>query len=569
MSSGASPPEAATSLPGPWAGYSLPARRREAHFGDRVLPCFPDRVGSLHAMLQTTVVRHGERLAMVFEAQRWTWCELAELSSRAASGFLKLGLQAGDRVVLYQSNHPSFVMAMLALQQLGAVAVAVGPREQKEGLAWIIQHCGARGVVCDTNLLERLPGLTDAPALQWAVSVNVQADVEAEYLQPRAAGLAAVEHRLHCGFDELLREPPCSHVQPVQEEDTAIVLYTSGTTGRPKGAMLTHFNVVHSVQHFISCMALTESDRSMLAVPVTHVTGLIANLMAVVGAGAALLVLPAFKAEHFLQLAAREGMTHTLMVPAMYKLLLLDPRFAEFELSNWRIGGFGGAPMPTSTIDELAQCLPSLQLLNAYGATETTSPTTLMPIGQTRAHADTVGVALPCAAVMVVDEQGCELPVGEVGELWVSGPMVVKGYWNDPAATAREFTAGWWHSGDLGSVDAAGYVRVLDRKKDMINRGGYKVFSTEVENVLLQMPGVIEAAVVGVPCPVLGERVHAYVHTQRRDLDVGELKAFCAERLADYKVPEHLTLSPTALPRNPNGKLMKRHLRTALTDAAP
>jgi O-succinylbenzoic acid--CoA ligase len=314
-------------------------------------------------------------------------------------------------------------------------------------------------------------------------------------------------------------------------------------------------------------MSLTESDRSMLAVPVTHVTGLIANVMTVMATGAALFVLPVFKPELFLRLAAREGMTHTLMVPAMYKLLLLEPRFAEFDLSHWRIGGFGGAPMPTSTIDDMAQCLPHLQLLNAYGATETTSPTTLMPIGQTRAHADTVGAPLPCAAVIVMDEQGHELPAGEVGELWISGPMVVKGYWNDPAATAREFTAGWWHSGDLGTVDAEGYVRVLDRKKDMINRGGYKVFSTEVENVLLQIPGVIEAAVVGVPCPVLGERVHAYVHTQRKELDVLELKAFCAERLADYKVPEHLTLSPVPLPRNPNGKLLKRQLRSALLES--
>ena len=502
---------------------------------------------------------------MVCENQRWTWCELAELSARAASGFLKLGLQPGDRVVLYQSNHPSFVVALMALQRLGVIAVAVGPREQKEGLAWIVQHCSARGLVCDVDLVERLPGPLEAPELQWTVWVDVLSALGCSNGPP--ACMSEVAHRLHRGFDELLGEPACTHVQPVQEEDTAIILYTSGTTGRPKGAMLTHFNVLHSVEHFIRCMSLTESDRSMLAVPVTHVTGLIANVMTVMATGAALLVLPVFKPEHFLRLAAREGMTHTLMVPAMYKLLLMEPSFAEFDLSHWRIGGFGGAPMPTSTIDDMAQCLPRLQLLNAYGATETTSPTTLMPIGQTRAHADTVGAPLPCAAVIVMDERGHELPVGEVGELWISGPMVVKGYWNDPAATAREFTAGWWHSGDLGTVDAEGYVRVLDRKKDMINRGGYKVFSTEVENVLLQMPGVIEAAVVGVPCPVLGERVYAYVHTHRTELDVRELKAFCAERLADYKVPEHLTLSPVPLPRNPNGKLLKRHLRSALLES--
>lgn len=545
-----------------WCGFSIPDRRQEVHFGDRVLPCFVDRADSLHALFEATVAKHGERLAMFCENQRWTWRELDELSARAASGFLKLGLQSGDRVVLYQSNHPSFVVALMGLQRLGIIAVAVGPREQKEGLAWIVQHCGARGLVCDADLVERLPSPTEAPALQWVVWVNVQSGLGGSKVPP--AGMGEAAHRLLHGFDDLLEQPECTHVQPVEEEDTAIILYTSGTTGRPKGAMLTHLNVLHSVQHFISCMSLTESDRSLLAVPVTHVTGLIANVMTVIATGAALLVLPVFRPEYFLRLAAKEGMTHTLMVPAMYKLLLMEPRFADFDLSHWRIGGFGGAPMPTSTIDDMAQCLPRLQLLNAYGATETTSPTTLMPMGQTRAHADTVGAPLPCAAVIIMDEQGHELPAGEVGELWISGPMVVKGYWNDPAATAREFTAGWWHSGDLGTVDTEGYVRVLDRKKDMINRGGYKVFSTEVENVLLQMPGVIEAAVVGVPCPVLGERVYAYLHTQCKEFDLLALKAFCAERLADYKVPEHLTLSLVPLPRNPNGKLLKRQLRSAL-----
>jgi len=541
--------------------------RSEAHFGDRVLSCFAERAGSLHGLLEATLARHGERLALVWADQRWNWREVAEQSACVASGLLKLGVAPGDRVVLYQSNHPAFVLALLALQRLGAVAVAVGPREQKQGLAWIVQHCGARGVVCDAELMERLPAPDDAPALQWAVWVDVHGSTGGAVPKPQVVP-EADSPRVHRCFEQLLREPPCEQVQPVHEEDTAIILYTSGTTGRPKGAMLTHFNVLHSVQHFVSCMQLDEHDRSMLAVPVTHVTGLIANLMTVVGTGAALLILPVFKAELFLQLATREGMTHTLMVPAMYKLLLLEPRFADCDLSSWRIGGFGGAPMPTTTIEDMARCLPRLHLLNAYGATETTSPTTLMPLGQTRARADTVGAPLPCAAVVVMDEHGRELPKGEVGELWISGPMVVKGYWNDAAATAREFTAGWWHSGDLGTVDADGYVRVLDRKKDMINRGGYKVFSTEVENTLLQMPGVIEAAVVGVPCAVLGERVHAWLHTLQTDLVVADVKRFCAERLADYKVPETLSLSPTPLPRNPNGKLLKRQLRDGLGERA-
>ncbi|OYU83665.1 MAG: hypothetical protein CFE45_26275 [Burkholderiales bacterium PBB5] len=319
-------------------------------------------------------------------------------------------------------------------------------------------------------------------------------------------------------------------------------------------------------------MGLGATDRSALAVPASHVTGLVATVLSMLAVGGCIVIVPVFKAADFLALMAAERVTHTLMVPAMYQLCLLQPGLASTDLGAWRVGGYGGAPMPVATIDALASALPGLTLLNAYGATETTSPTTMMPRGQTRRHADTVGVALPAARVMVVDEHGHELPPGETGELWIAGPMVVPGYWANPEATAASFTAGYWHSGDLGSVDAAGYVRVFDRKKDMLNRGGYKVYSVEVENVLMAWPGMVEAAIVGRPCPVLGERVHAFVHVDPA-LNGGEqhtaaLRAFCAERLADYKVPETVTWRAEPLPRNANGKLMKRLLREQLLSAA-
>ncbi|HET9205131.1 MAG TPA: fatty acid--CoA ligase family protein, partial [Burkholderiaceae bacterium] len=247
-----------------------------------------------------------------------------------------------------------------------------------------------------------------------------------------------------------------------------------------------------------------------------------------------------------------------------YKLCLLDPQFDRFDLAAWRVGGYGGAPMPEATIAELAEKLPRLTLLNCYGATETTSPATVMPHGPAGGKADAVGVPLPCADVLVMDDDGRELPPGETGELWIGGPMVVPGYWANPEATAASFTAGWWHSGDLGSKDADGYVRILDRKKDMLNRGGYKIYSVEVENVLMAWPGMVEAAVVGKPCPVLGERVHAFVHAPGSTRDDTALRAFCAARLADYKVPETVTWTDAPLPRNANGKLMKRLLRERL-----
>jgi acyl-CoA synthetase (AMP-forming)/AMP-acid ligase II len=222
--------------------------------------------------------------------------------------------------------------------------------------------------------------------------------------------------------------------------------------------------------------------------------------------------------------------------------------------------------MPTPTIAELAERLPGLTLMNAYGATETSSPATIMPAGMTPAHRDSVGQVVACGEILVVDDEGRELPPGEVGELWVAGPMVVPGYWNNPEATASEFCGGYWRSGDIGSCDAEGYVRVLDRKKDVINRGGYKIYGIAVENALAEHPQVVEAALVGVPCPVLGERVHAFVCVRQLDDSTtpAALAAFSAQRVSDYAVPETWTIGTEPLPRNTNGKLLKRQLRQGL-----
>ena len=219
--------------------------------------------------------------------------------------------------------------------------------------------------------------------------------------------------------------------------------------------------------------------------------------------------------------------------------------------------------MPVSSIEDLARTLPNLVLMNCYGATETTSPATMMPPGMTAMHNDTVGQPVVCADIQVVNDEGLPVPVGEQGEILIKGPMVVAGYWNNPEATAQEFVNGYWKSGDIGSLDAHGYVRILDRKKDMLNRGGYKIYCIEVENILHQHPAVAECAIVGKPCTVLGERVHAFV-SLRQAVSADELIHFCSSRLSTEKVPESFTLSNEPLARNANGKLMKRQMRESL-----
>jgi len=519
--------------------------RLEPRFGDRVVPAFVERPDSLWAMIAQAVVQNGAGEALVCGATRMSWREVAQQSAKVAAGFDRLGLERGDRVAILLGNRIEFVLTMFAAAHAGLVTVLLSTRQQKPEIAYVLADCGAKVLVHEAALANRVPEAADIPELKHRIPVSDDGASQ---------------------FAALRDNPPAQAPAEVREEDTAMILYTSGTTGRPKGAMLAHCNIIHSSQVFVSCLKLTKADRSIAAVPLAHVTGAVANITTMVRCAGALIIMPEFKALEYLKLAARERVSYTVMVPAMYNLCLMQPDFDSYDLSSWRIGGFGGAPMPVAIIERLDARIPGLKLANCYGATETTSPSTLMPGELTAAHIDSVGLPCPGAEIIVMGPDGRELPRGEIGELWIRSASVIKGYWNNPQASAEGFTAGFWHSGDLGSIDAQNFVRVFDRQKDMINRGGLKIYSAEVESVLSGHPAVIESAIIAKPCPVLGERVHAVIVT-RTDVDADNLRAWCAERLSDYKVPETMTLTAEPLPRNANGKVIKRQLRETLAGA--
>jgi long-chain acyl-CoA synthetase len=520
--------------------WALPApvtMRTERHFGDRRVRCFADRPASIPEAFALACALRPNAEALICGEERLTYARLEQRSARVAAGLAAHGIGPQDRVGVMLGNQVEFATTLLGILRLGAIAVPINTRLQRPEVTYILSQCRARALVHESTLTSRVPPRSEAAAMEHVLDARgVEGDGEAPALPS------------------------------IDEEDTAIILYTSGTTGRPKGAMLTHFNIVHSLLHYKYCFALGAGDRAVLAVPASHVTGAVAILLTIWNAQGCAVVMPEFKARDFLELAARERMTYTILVPAMYNLCLLQQDFDRFDLSHWRVGGYGGAPMPEATIATLGKKLPRLGLHNAYGSTETTSPSTLMPAERTAEHPDSVGWTVPCGEIVVVDAEGKELPPGEAGELWIRGPMVVPGYWDNPEATRQSFTDGYWRSGDLGSIDREGFVRVFDRLKDMINRGGYKVYSVEVENVLSHHPAVLESAIVGKPCPVLGERVHAFV-TLKQPASADDLKRYCAERLADYKVPETFTLLDRPLPRNANGKLLKRELRDATPGA--
>jgi long-chain acyl-CoA synthetase len=520
----------------------VPATRHEFHYGGRIVRCFADRPKSVHDIFANAVAHRPQGVALICGEESVTYAELDTRVGRVAGGLKALGVETGDRVAMVLGNSIEFIVVMLAIARLGAIAVPLNIRHQLVENRDLIKDCAAKVVVHERDLTDRIPEPGAPPTLKHAIAVR------------RDAGAPLAD---------LLNASPVTAAVPVNEEDTATILYTSGTTGRPKGAMLTHLSTIHSVIHFKWMMELSETDSCLLAVPMSHVTGLIALIDTVLYCAGSLVIMPTFKAHDFIELAARHHITYSLIVPAMFNLCLLAPNFDAADLSAWRVCGYGGAIMPEVTLERIAQKLPYLQLVNAYGSTETTSPAAFMPPEEALARKDSVGLTVPCGHIVLLDPEGVEVPHGTAGEIYIGGAMVVPGYWDNPEATEREFKAGYWKSGDLGIMDEQGYLRVIDRIKDVINRGGYKIFASEVENVLLDHHAVVEAAVVAKPCPILGERVHAFI-VVRHPVEDDELTKYCTKLLSDYKVPEAFHRVEVTLPRNANGKVLKRELREQL-----
>ncbi len=361
-----------------------------------MIRCFVERPGSVHQMLMNAVARRAQGSALVCGEERLSYAELEARVGEAAGGLRALWVEKGDRVAMVLGNRVEFVVVLFAIARLGAVSVPLNIRHTLAENSHIIEDCAAKVVVCESDLADRVPAPGFSPSLKHAVAIRREG----------GARLA-----------ELRGAAPVREAMEVGEEDTATILYTSGTTGRPKGAMLTHLGVAHSVIHYRVTMGLTENDIGLIAVPMSHVTGLIALVHAMVHCAGTLAIMPAFKASEFVDLAQRHRMTYTLIMPAMFNLCLLAPNFETADLSSWRVAGYGGAIMPEATLERIAERLPKLKLLNCYGATETTSPAAIMPPEQTVKRKAFVGLAVSCGDILVMDADGAQAPRGTPGEI--------------------------------------------------------------------------------------------------------------------------------------------------------
>ncbi len=482
--------------------------------------------------------------AIVFRERRLTYREL-ERQAHTLSGVLRrAGLRAGDRAVLVCPNLPEFGIGYLGVLMAGAAVVPLNPLLKEDEVRYVLEDSGAAALVC---LQASLPVLRAArrglPERVPIVLLDAPADGE-----PGDRSLL--------GAPAESQSPDVSALGP---EDVAVCLYTSGTTGRPKGALLSHRNLIANLESFRAVLRVTEEDVFLAVLPLFHAYGATVLFLEPLSLGATIVVEPRFVPEAVLRAIAQHRVSLFAGVPSMYAVLAATPR-PPGDFSAWRLCISGGAPLPPAVV-EAFETQYGIPIYEGYGPTECAPVLTVNPPFGTR-KIGSVGPPIPQVELRVVDDRGTTVPAGEVGEIVARGPNVMRGYLNRPVETAEALRDGWYHTGDLGRADADGYYYIVDRKKDLILVGGLNVYPREVELVLCAHPAVSEAAVVGIPDPVRGEAPKAFVILRDgQPAGVQELLQWCRQRLANYKVPRSIVVVPD-LPRTVTGKILKSEIRS-------
>jgi long-chain acyl-CoA synthetase len=514
---------------------------------------------------------HGNKTFIVYRDERVSYDEFARAALAIAGALQQAGVKKGDRVAIAMRNVPEWPAAFFGCLLAGGIATLLNAWWTGPELQYGLNDSGAKVAIVDRERLERLfEHLPHCPALE-RVFVSRHGE---NIAHPQVTKLETVVGDVSSWH--LLPDRPLPSV-PLDPEDDATILYTSGTTGKPKGALGTHRNSTTSVitRSFGQARAFVRRGEpvpapdpkapqrcSLLVVPLFHTTGCHAAMIPSLAAGVKLVLMHKWDPELALQLIERERVNNAGGVPTIAWQLLEHPALGKYDLSSLESISYGGAPAAAELVARLKEKFPKAVPGTGWGMTEVSGGFTGHQAEDYELRPASSGPAYPVGDMKIADETGKELPPGGVGELWVKGPSIVRGYWRNPQATAATFVDGWLRTGDIARLDDEGFCTILDRAKDMLIRGGENIYCVEVENALYEHPAVIDAAIVAIPHHSLGEEPGAVV-TLKPGATVAEaeLRAFVAERLAAFKVPVKIVFSPEMLPRNPTGKLMKRELK--------
>ena len=522
---------------------------------------------SLRAVLEQSQGR-GDLGFLVYEYETLTFEEHFRAAAHLARILVeRYGVAKGDRVAIAMRNYPEWSVAFWAAAAVGAVIVPLNAWWTAPELVYGFEDSGSKVVFLDEERAERLAD--ELPKLGLAGAIVAEAS---------KAPPAGVER-----WEDVLGDVPADATLPevdVTPDDLATIFYTSGTTGKPKGALGTQRNICSNLLSLVFANARRGlraaapdapdaaggQNTYLLSVPFFHATGCHSVLVANLAFGGKIVIMHKWDAGRALELIERERVTTFGGVPAMVWQVLEHPDFEKRDISSVKSIGYGGAPAPPELVRRIEAMFPGRTPSNGYGLTETSSVTTMNNGDDYLRKPDSVGVPVAVCEVKVVDPAtGEEVPVGEVGELWIKGPNVVKGYWNKPEATEAAFGGGWFKSGDGARLDDEGFVYIVDRIKDMVIRGGENVYCAEIEAAMFEHPEVSDVAVIGVPHDVLGEEVGAVVlRVPGSTVTAEELQQHVRERLAAFKVPTHFFFRDEPMPRNPQGKILKRELKDEL-----
>jgi fatty-acyl-CoA synthase len=497
------------------------------------------------AVLDHHAERSPDHAMTVFEGRVTTYGDMADRAKRLAAGLHARGVTHGHVVGLLSYNCPEFLETVFAANYLGAIAMPINWRLAAPEVRYILDHSEARALVCDGALAN----------LGGEATVGLESTLVRGCIEPEAPNGWTT-------LDELRSAPPAAPRATTQADDVHRLMYTSGTTGRPKGVMITHANLAwKNLAHLVE-FGFTAADLGLACGPLYHVGALDLTTTSLIAAGATTIIHRSFDASAVVEELERSRVTTVWLAPAMVNAIMALPDIEARDLSSVRVIINGGEKMPIPLIERIQRVFPSAWFADAYGLTETVSGDTFLDRENIVRKLGSVGRPCLHLDLEVWDDSGHPVAAGERGEIVMRGPKVFKGYWRDPDATAKAFDGGWFHTGDVGLLDEDGYLFIVDRLKDLIVSGGENIAGSEVERVLYEHRAVLEVAVVGRPDDRWGEVPVAFVVLRPGEsAGAEELIAYCAGQLAKFKVPKDVTFLD-ALPRNPSGKVLKRELRS-------
>jgi acyl-CoA synthetase (AMP-forming)/AMP-acid ligase II len=492
--------------------------------------------------------RHPDRPALIFEDVERSYGQLDREVNKYANALLSLGVQKGDRVAVLSPNSDRFILALYGAFKVGAIVSPFNPRSTARELAYLLEDSGASVLLFGGDTVTAVRNLAKLEQTHAAQALSLDgAD----------------------GFDDfahLASSMPDSDPEvDVREDDDCMIIYTSGTTGKPKGALFDHHRLLW-VGHAVSAIGVNSFDRHLHVAPMYHCAELVLFVLTGFSMGTTHVVLPAFEPVAVLDALELHKITVFLGVPAMYQMMLMVPDLDRRDMSHWRVGFFGAAPMPPTAVTKLVAAFPHVDFFQLCGPTEGGPTGIYSTPEEVAARPDATGRwPITNAEVRLVDPDGNDVPTGVTGEIILRGETVMKGYWNKPEATADAIRDGWLHTGDVAVRDADGFITIVDRLKDMIITGGRNVYSIEVENALAGHPDVQDVAVVGRVHPTFGETIVAIVTpVAGGDVSLDELRTYASEYVADYKLPRELIIRD--IPRNLSGKILKHVLRKEIQE---